>query len=58
MIANARKVLDAASPNQDHGVLLKVVTDAGDIGGHLHPVGQTHLATLRRAELGFLGVWV
>ena len=40
VIANAREVLDAASADQHHRVLLQVVPFTRDVGGDLHPVGE------------------
>src|ERR1035437_3287215 len=40
VVANAGEVLDAAAPDQHHRVLLKVVPDPRDAGGHLCLAGQ------------------
>jgi hypothetical protein len=58
MIANTGQVLDTPAADQHHRVLLKIVPDSRNIGGHLDPVVKRTLATLRKAELGFLGVEV
>jgi hypothetical protein len=58
VIADTGQILDAAAANEHDRVLLKVVADAGDVGGHLNPVGQAHASHIRRAEFGFLGVCV
>ena len=58
MIPDTRKVLDPPSADQNHGVLLEIVSDAGDVGGDLDPLVSRTLATLRSAEFGFFGVVV
>src|SRR3990170_1997848 len=40
VIANSRKIFDAASTDQYHRVLLQVVTDAWNVRGHFDPVGE------------------
>src|SRR5450432_2065864 len=40
VVANARKILHATAADHHDGVLLKVVTDAGDVARHLDAVGQ------------------
>src|SRR6266511_2649026 len=40
VVADARQVFDAASADQDDGVLLQVVSLAGDVARHFHSVGQ------------------
>src|ERR687895_126308 len=42
LVADARQVLDAASPDQDDRVLLQVVALARDVGRDLHPVSEEH----------------
>src|SRR5439155_23603941 len=54
VITHTRKILDPAAPNQDQRVLLKVVTDAGNIGGHLNAVGQSHAGDLPQRRIGLL----
>src|SRR5204862_6864906 len=47
LVPNAREILHPAAPNQHHGVLLEVVSLAGDVAGDLHAVGEPdtrHLA--------------
>jgi hypothetical protein len=50
VVSDAGEILDAATADEDDGVLLEIVADAWDV--------RRTRATLRRAELGFLGVWV
>jgi hypothetical protein len=42
MIPDARQILDPAATNQNHGMLLKVVPDAGDVSRHFDTGGQPH----------------
>src|SRR5580658_6889436 len=39
VVANSREILDATTADEDHRVLLKIVTDARDIGGDLLTIG-------------------
>ena len=41
MVTYAGKISYPAAPDEDDGVLLKVMTDAGDIAGALEAVGKT-----------------
>src|SRR5262249_55382283 len=50
VIADARQVLDAAAADQHQRVLLEVVADARDVGGHLDAVGEADARDL--AERG------
>src|SRR5659263_154238 len=36
LVADTRQVFDPATPDEDHGVLLQVVPDAGDVGSDFH----------------------
>src|SRR3954470_3884807 len=59
VIADAREILHATAADQDDRVLLQVVPDARDVGGHLDAVGEAyagHLAEGRVRLLGRLGV--
>ena len=40
VITHAGQILDAAAADQNHRVLLQVVPDAGNVGGHLDAVGR------------------
>ena len=40
VIANPGKILYATSANEDERVLLKIVADAGNVGGNLNAVRQ------------------
>src|ERR1019366_1354575 len=42
VVAHAGEVLDATAPDQHHRVLLEVVPDPRDVGGHLGLAGQPH----------------
>src|SRR3954467_15921679 len=40
LVSDARQVLHTAATDEHDGVLLKVVTDTGDVGRHLDTVAQ------------------
>ena len=40
MIPNPGEVLDTSTANQDDGVFLQVVSDSGNVGGHLNSVDK------------------
>ncbi len=40
VVANPRKVLDPASPNENDGVFLEIMALSGNIGRHLDAIGQ------------------
>jgi hypothetical protein len=46
VVSDTRQILDTTTPNQDHRVLLKVVPNAGDVGGHLKARGEAHSSHL------------
>jgi hypothetical protein len=58
MVTNARKIPHAAAPDHHRAVFLQVVIDAADVGRDFLPLVSRTRAIFRRAELGFLGVWV
>jgi hypothetical protein len=53
VVTNTGKVLYAATTNQNHRVLLKVVSFSGDVTSYLHAVRETHTANLTKS-----GVWL
>src|SRR4030065_1248692 len=55
VVAHAGQVLRAAAADQHHRVLLQVVPDAGDVGGHLDAVDQAHPGHLAQRGVGLLG---
>src|SRR4051812_10881046 len=55
VVLDRRQVLDLAAANQDHRVLLEVVTDAGDVGRDLHLVGQPDASDLAERRVRLLG---
>src|SRR3954447_17283889 len=55
LVAHARKVLDSTAANEHHGVLLKVVALARDVGGDLHAVGQPDTRDLAQRRVRLLG---
>src|SRR5690606_32306745 len=54
VIAHTRQVLDTTAADQHHGVLLEVVTLAGDIADDLKAVGQAHLGDLPQGRVRLL----
>src|SRR5438552_1481588 len=54
VVLHRGQVLDPAATHQDHGVLLQVVTDAGNVGGHLHLVRQAHARDLAKRRVRLL----
>src|SRR5579872_2967497 len=55
VIANAGKILHAASADQHNGVLLQIVADAGDVGGDLDSVGQPDARDFAQRRVRLLG---
>ena len=55
VVADARQVLDAASPDHDDRVLLEVVADAGDVARDLDVVGQPDPGDLPHGRVRLLG---
>ena len=49
VVTDAREILYTAAANENHGVLLQVVADAGDIGGTLETVGKTDTGDLTKS---------
>src|SRR6267378_848390 len=54
VVAHARQVLHSASTDEHDGVLLEVVTHAGDVGRDFDAVRQTHARDLPQRGVGFL----
>ena len=55
MVTNTRQVLDTTAADQNHGVLLQVMANTGDISGNFHTVGQTHTGDLTKGGVRLLG---
>src|SRR5919106_1961893 len=55
LVADAWKVLHPAATHEHDRVLLKVVADAGDVGGDLDAAGQADPADLAQGRVGLLG---
>src|SRR6202158_5054565 len=55
VVADTGEVLDAAPADEDHGVLLEVVPDPGDIGGDLLAGGKAHAGNLAERRVRLLG---
>lgn len=51
VVANPRKVLDPASPNEDDGVFLKIMALSGNIGCHLDAVGQPNAGNFTQSRV-------
>src|SRR4029078_12431238 len=54
VIAYARKVLDAAAPDQHHRMLLQIMSLARDVAGHFHLIGKTDAGDLAQGGVGLL----
>ena len=54
MVTNTGEVTYTAASDKDDGVLLQVVSDAGDIGGCLDTVGQTDSGDLTKCRVRLL----
>src|SRR5210317_1744926 len=54
VISNTRQILDTAAPDQNHAVLLQVVTFATDVARHLKTVGQAHTRDFPKSRVRFL----
>ena len=55
VVTDAGQVLDTTAADQNHGVLLQVVADAGDVSGNFHTVGQANTGDLTQCGVGLLG---
>jgi hypothetical protein len=55
MITDPGKILDPASPDQNHRMFLEVVADAGDIGGYFRSVGKAHPGNLPQGGIRLFG---
>src|SRR3954470_16526016 len=54
LVAHAREVLHAATAHEHHRVLLQVVADARDVGGHLDATGQADTSDLAQRRVRLL----
>ena len=55
VVTDTGKILNTAASDEDNGVLLKVVTYAGDISRNLDAVGKTDSGDLTKSRVGLLG---
>src|SRR5688572_22727254 len=55
LVADAGEVLHPATAHQNDRVLLKIVTHAGDVRGHLEATHQTDPGDLAQRRVGLLG---
>src|SRR6185312_12479523 len=54
VVADARQILNAASPNQHDRVFLKIVALARNVGGDLHLIGQADPGDLPKGRVRLL----
>src|SRR4051812_264878 len=54
LVAHAREVLHPAAAHEHHRVLLQVVADARDVGGHLDATGEPHASDLAQRRVRLL----
>ena len=55
VIANSGKVFDPATSNHNDRVLLEIMSDTRNIGGHLDSIGQPNSGDLAQCRVRFLG---
>src|SRR4051812_42542449 len=55
LVTDAGEVLHPAAAHEHDGVLLQVVTDAGDVGRDLDATGQPHAGDLAQRRVRLLG---
>src|SRR3954451_6060369 len=54
LVTHTREVLHTAAAHEHHRVLLQVVTDAGDVGGHLDAAGEPDTGDLAQRRVRLL----
>lgn len=54
VVTNTREVFNTTATDQDHGVLLQVVTFTTDVGSHFETVSQTNTAYFTQRGVRFL----
>ena len=54
MVTDTGQVLDTAAANHNDGVLLQVVADTGNVGGHFVTVGETDTGDLTQSGVRLL----
>ena len=54
VVTNARKILNTAAADQNDGVLLQVVTNAGNVSGNFITVRQAHTGDLTKSRVRLL----
>src|SRR3954463_6336679 len=54
VVAHTRQVLDAATADHDHRVLLEVMALTRDVADHLEAVGEPHLGDLTKRRVRLL----
>ncbi|ABX23967.1 hypothetical protein SARI_04178 [Salmonella enterica subsp. arizonae serovar 62:z4,z23:-] len=53
VVTNTREVFNTTATDQDHGVLLQVVTFTTDVGSHFKTVSQTNTANFTQCGVRF-----
>src|SRR4029078_5637626 len=54
VIAHTGQILDTAAADEHQRVLLQVMADARDVGGHLDAIGHTHARHFPQRRVGLL----
>src|ERR1700730_5100209 len=55
LVAESRQILDPATAHEHDGVLLEVVSFAGNVGADFHAVREPHASDLPERRVGLLG---
>ena len=55
MVTYTREILDPAAPDEDDGVFLQIMADAGDVSGTLETVGQADTGDLTKRGIRLFG---
>ena len=55
VISHAGKVFDSTAANHDHGVLLQIMPDSGNVSSDFRFVGQSHSCDFSERRVWFLG---
>ena len=54
VISNTGQVFHTAASNKDNRVFLKIVTNAGDVGGYFNTIGKSNTSHFAQCRIGFL----
>ena len=55
VISDTREVFDSAAADEDHTVLLEIVSNSGNVGRYLDTVGQADPGDLTKSRVRLLG---